>query len=86
MYRYDFYCLQPASKPQTPAPTGISSRKASASTIGEQIKIGDTVQVSAGRVGVVRFIGPTEFATGDWVGVELDEPLGKNDGFVMGKR
>ncbi|KAJ2890387.1 hypothetical protein IWW38_004163, partial [Coemansia aciculifera] len=32
------------------------------------------------------FSGSTEFATGRWLGVELEGPYGKNDGSVNGKR
>ena len=37
-----------------------------------------------GLEGVVRFVGKTQFATGLWVGVELDAAGGKNDGAVAG--
>ncbi|XP_025837390.1 kinesin-like protein KIF13A isoform X2 [Agrilus planipennis] len=36
--------------------------------------------------GVIAYIGPTEFANGTWIGVELDAPKGKNDGSVQGIR
>lgn len=32
----------------------------------------------------VKFIGPTDFAAGDWIGVELDLEEGKNNGIVNG--
>lgn len=38
------------------------------------------------RRGIVRYIGAVEFARGAWVGIEYDEPVGKNDGSVDGKR
>lgn len=38
------------------------------------------------KAGVLRYLGETEFAKGDWAGIELDEPVGKNDGSVAGKR
>ncbi|KAI9839542.1 MAG: hypothetical protein M1819_002168 [Sarea resinae] len=49
-------------------------------------KVGQTVELQDGRIAKVRFIGSTLFATGDWVGVELDDLSGKNDGAVQGER
>jgi hypothetical protein len=41
--------------------------------------------INVGSVpGVVRYIGPTNFATGTWIGIELCEKKGKNNGTVKG--
>ncbi|KAK3754468.1 hypothetical protein QZH41_006775 [Actinostola sp. cb2023] len=50
------------------------------------LEIGDRVVVSNTKIGTVRYVGTTGFAKGDWAGIELDEPLGKNDGAVAGTR
>ncbi len=40
--------------------------------------------VTGGKKGVVKFIGRTEFSSGDWIGVALVDPCGKNNGSVAG--
>ncbi|CCL98838.1 uncharacterized protein FIBRA_00843 [Fibroporia radiculosa] len=47
--------------------------------------LGALVEVPPGR-GVVRFCGATSFSQGRWVGIELFEANGKNDGTVQGVR
>ncbi|XP_014672121.1 PREDICTED: CAP-Gly domain-containing linker protein 4-like [Priapulus caudatus] len=78
----------PGSSPQ-PAP----SQKISVGSIPEfpvdrdehvTIATGDRVIVAGTCLGTVRFAGETLFAAGFWYGVELDNPVGKNNGTVQG--
>lgn len=50
------------------------------------LAVGQTVELNDGRNAIIRFLGPTGFAPGEWIGVELDESTGKNDGSVKGDR
>ncbi|XP_017152024.1 restin homolog isoform X5 [Drosophila miranda] len=52
----------------------------------EQFIIGQKVWVGGLRSGQIAYIGETHFAPGEWAGIVLDEPNGKNDGYVAGKR
>eukprot|EP01084_Bolivina_argentea_P185336 319593_1 len=63
-------------------PSGLqhpSSRSSSPVVVGSRVSV-------AGREGVVRYIGTTQFAEGEWYGVCLDNAKGKNDGSVNGVR
>uniref|UniRef100_A0A671XFS9 Kinesin family member 13B n=1 Tax=Sparus aurata TaxID=8175 RepID=A0A671XFS9_SPAAU len=53
--------------------------------VPEWLKEGEFVTVGTNKSGTVRYVGPTDFAKGTWVGVELEVPAGKNDGSVGGK-
>uniref|UniRef100_A0A8D8UKG3 Restin homolog n=1 Tax=Cacopsylla melanoneura TaxID=428564 RepID=A0A8D8UKG3_9HEMI len=67
----------------TPGPGSTPAGK------GSDIRLGDRVIVMSAqgsKTGVLRFKGTTQFAQGEWCGVELDEPVGKNDGTVEGVR
>lgn len=52
------------------------------------ITIGCKVHFSADKkkVAIVRYIGTPHFSSGIWVGLELPDATGRNDGSVLGKR
>lgn len=71
---------QGSSQPTpTPGPTDLK-------VLHDKLQVGDQVLVGGVKEGILRYLGPTEFAKGIWVGVELPEPMGKNDGAISGKR
>jgi CAP-Gly domain len=51
-----------------------------------ELEVGQVVELSDGRIATIRFLGQLHVASGDWVGVELEDDSGKNDGSVQGER
>ncbi|XP_045142768.1 kinesin-like protein KIF13B [Echinops telfairi] len=64
----------------------VTSDSEEASEVPEWLKEGEYVTVGTNKMGIVRYIGPTDFQEGTWIGVELDLPSGKNDGSIGGKQ
>ena len=63
----------------------IENKDRETTTAMVDIPVGSRCQVVSTEAGLdkrgtVRFSGPTNFAAGHWVGIEYDEPMGKNDG------
>lgn len=76
----------------TPTSRGLTASNLSLSStkgICSRLRLGERVVVSSttgDKSGTLKFLGTTEFAKGEWAGICLDEPVGKNDGSVAGKR
>lgn len=52
---------------------------------GKHFKLGQRVLVPGKNVkGVVAYVGCPTFANGNWVGIILDKPKGKNNGTIRG--
>ena len=49
-----------------------------------KFQVGDAVLVSGTKLGMIAFLGPTQFAKGEWAGVVMEKPEGKNNGSVQG--
>ncbi|KAL0830826.1 hypothetical protein ABMA28_002942 [Loxostege sticticalis] len=60
------------------------ARQAEAVLVGARCEV--RVPQQPTRRATVRYNGPLEGAKGLWIGVQYDEPRGKNDGSVNGKR
>merc|ERR1712012_668482 len=68
---------------------GVNRRPSAAHVLTEDTDsfiIGMRVFVDGVKPGRIQFIGDTKFGQGEWAGVFLDEPIGKNDGSVMNTR
>jgi len=48
-------------------------------SIGEGCKV-ESTEPGLRKRGTVQFVGQTKFGKGTWIGIEYDEPFGKNDG------
>ncbi|XP_048830050.1 CAP-Gly domain-containing linker protein 4-like isoform X2 [Brienomyrus brachyistius] len=70
--------------PGAPPAPGVLSDHARTQLLSMGIRLGDRVVIAGQKVGTLRFCGSTEFAGGQWAGVELDDAEGKNNGSVAG--
>ncbi|KFB52523.1 hypothetical protein ZHAS_00020771 [Anopheles sinensis] len=88
-----FRSLTSPARSGTVSPThSVQSYASKSPAIGGKaasLNVGDRVIVSSGfgsRPGILKYLGETQFASGTWCGVQLDEASGKNDGTVDGVR
>ncbi|KAF9698589.1 hypothetical protein EKO04_003712 [Ascochyta lentis] len=51
-----------------------------------QFRVGQKIETNTHRTGIVKYVGSIHVAEGAWLGIDLQEPTGKNDGSVRGER
>ena len=72
---------EPRSRPSArPGPSGDPAHG------GSGVYVGQYVAVANKGSGVVAYVGPTCMGEGEWVGVLLEDRVGKNDGSINGTR
>ncbi|XP_063702581.1 kinesin-like protein KIF13B isoform X3 [Culicoides brevitarsis] len=78
-----FECSDTEKLMEEPIPE-MQKSSSKATDLPEWCTIGESVLIRpVNHSGVISFIGETHFQAGLWVGVELDLPMGKNDGTVQ---
>lgn len=78
------FCLFSPDCPLKPTtPTKISEE--GDDVLGDYT-VGEQVWVNGVKLGVIAYLGETQFAPGQWAGVILNDLVGKNDGSVGGVR
>jgi len=65
-----------SSMPSVPEPTTTNAKTS-------MLTVGSRVSVNGLKSGTLRYLGTVQFATGEFCGVELDQPEGKHDGEVQ---